>query len=614
MKLALILARHRGELEQYLPLGLGYLASYVRARLPEIDVRFPKTFGELAEFQPDLVGISCATTGYPLAIRVARRIKANLESSVCIGGVHMSTAPKSLDRIFDFGVVGEGERTLYEVCLSWLMRGGIERDGLSNINGLVLWDGDELVETQPRAPIEPLDSISFPDRAGLGYSGEPAHMVTSRGCPYNCRFCSSRVHWKTFRAFSAEYVSAEIQHLASEFGTSEIHFYDDLFAFDKNRLIKIAESLNDKVDHMKFSCAVRAELVDDELCEILRRLGVERVTFGAESASERILKNLKGPSASVEANLKAVETLARHGFRVGLSFVLGEPEEKEEDALKTYAFVFEQVKRGNIDMADVNILVPFPGTHYWHVAGKEGMVEESSRFGWENMARPWRGLLMNHGLWSDSVRILACEARVRRMLALYEYPRIAVGRQRVQHVPNWLTRYVSVSEHDGKALEQLASDLTSAVESDDALVAFCVQPEDWDRLLKLLWYAHLEDVEVVRGGDFLVARGNLARMLIEGLQSFGDAEDLNSWIQSLGLDVEELGEGDIDGALDVGSIPRDSLDAFAWIVEYFEMQSRLRYRAANLTRSLWSMIEAKGPAGRKLSERIMWRVLGRLFC
>ena len=614
MRLALILARPRGELEQYLPLGLGYLASFIRARLPEIEIAFPGSMAELVEFKPHLVGISCATAGYPLAVRMAKRIKAAVDTSVCVGGVHISTAPMSLDRVFDFGVVGEGERTLHEVCLSWFMRGAFEREGLANIRGLVFWDGDELVQTPVRAPIEPLDVVPFPDRAGLGYGGEPAHMVTSRGCPYNCRFCSSRAHWKTFRAFSAEYVVAEIEHLASTFGTREVHFYDDLFAFDRERLVRIADGLSGKSIDLKFSCAVRAELVDDELCEILRRLGVDRVTFGAESASDRILKNLKGPSASVEANEMAVRTLVKHGFKVGLSFILGEPEEKKEDALKTYVFIAEHIKRGDIDMADVNILVPFPGSHYWRVAEKMGLVDESAGFDWKRMARPWRGLLLNEGLWTAALDLLACESYVRRLLALYEYPRIAVGTGSVQRTPNWLTRYVSLADCDEKDMARLKSELTGAVRSDDAFVAFCAEFDDWMELLGLLWYAHLNASELVRSDRFVLGRGELAAMLIEELHSLKELNVIDRWLDSAGLEADHLNKSDIESALSADVVPRDDLEAFRRIVEYFEMQSALRHKTANLARSLWKLLEGKKSiAGRRLSERIMWRILGKLF-
>lgn len=613
MKIALVLTKHRSDLEQFLPLGLGYLASYVSARLPEIELRFIRDTGDLKDFRPDLVGFSCATAAYPSAKKLAKRVKSELGCAVCIGGVHISTAPRSLDKTFDFGVVGEGERTLYEVCLSWLMRGKFEPEGISNICGLVLWKDDEVVQTNPRAPIEPLDAIPFPDRKFLGYPGEPAHMMTSRGCPYNCRFCSSATHWKKFRAFSADYVLAEIENLVDEFGTKEIHLYDDLFAFDKTRLEKIADGVKRENLSVKFSCAVRAELVDEELCKILKEMGVERVTFGAESASDRILKNLKGPSANVESNLAAVQILANHGFEVGLSFIVGEPEETEDDALKTYSFIIEQVQRGRIDMADVNILTPFPSTHYWRVALNQGLAAESENFDWELVARPWKGLLLNKKLWTSPFKILASEARVRNMLALYEYPRVAVGVGEVKKIPRWLTRYVSLADANEKETNRISLDLVSAVDKEDIFLIFCARPDNWERLLELLWYSHTQDVELARCDEFLIARGESAKILASELEAFKKFSDINSWLGALGIEQEKISQNDMKTAVDFDPHRCDDIAAFSTIVEYFETQNRLKHKIANFASSLWETVKGKNKSGFRFSERLMLRLLGRLF-
>ena len=613
MKLAFIFAKHRSDLEQYLPLGFGYLASYVSARLPETRLFFARNVNELKIFGPDLVGLSCTTTGYPLAVQLAKRIKSELGCAVCIGGVHISTAPKSLDRTFDFGVMGEGERTLYEICLSWFMRGKFETDGMASIPGLVFQKDAEFIQTQQRTPVEPLDTIPFPDRKFLGYQGEPAHMMTSRGCPYNCRFCSSSTHWKNFRAFSADYVLAEVESLVSEFGTKEIHFYDDLFAYDKTRLEKIAEGIKRKNLFIRFSCAVRAELVDDELCKILREIGVERITFGAESASDKILKNLKGPSASVAANIATVETLAKHGFKVGLSFIVGEPEETEEDALKTYSFILEQVKQGRIDMADVNILTPFPSTHYWHMALTNGMVEEKSQFDWQILARPWKKLLLNQKLWNRPFKLLASEARVRKMLALYEYPRIAIGLKSAEKIPNWLHRYISIADLRDKELKQISEDLKNAVEREELFLAICSQPDSWEKLLALLWFAHMEDAELVQYENFLIARGEMAKILASELESLKKLNSIDSWIQYLGIEQKQISESELKAALDFDPQKCDEITSFETIVEYFEAQNRLRHKIANFARTLWEIVKGKNKTGLKFSEKLMLRLLGRLF-
>jgi radical SAM superfamily enzyme YgiQ (UPF0313 family) len=126
---------------------------------------------------------------------------------------------------------------------------------------------------------------------------------------------------------------------------------------------------------------VRAALVDDEIAGLLRSMNVRRVAMGLESGSDRILRYLKGPQASVEENRRAVDTLSRHGLETEGSFIIGAPEETEQDMLETVDFIMASP----LDRFDVHLLTPYPGTPLWDHALERGFVSSGMR--WDRLYR-----------------------------------------------------------------------------------------------------------------------------------------------------------------------------------------------------------------------------------
>ncbi len=388
-KVALLLAFDRASYFQrhHPPLALGYLAAYLKAGVPDVDVRFFLSPQEALQFEPDLVGISSVTQNIPIAVEMARQMTV-CGAPVVLGGIHVSLLPETLPQPFTFGVLGEGEQTLADL-VRW-RRGEIADP--ASIDGLVIRDGGRLVQTAPRSPLARLDDLPFPDVALLGRHWEADYhsrmlMYSSRGCPYRCLFCAGARFWRTYRCFSPEYVVREIESRCAEFGTRWFDFWDDLFIGDEGRLRRFAElflerGLREKV---VLGFSVRSNLVSKERARLFARLGVENVNFGAESGSDRVLRAMNKTGVTVAVNQRAIDLLHDYGIFVNCSFVFGFPDETAAEMEQTLNFI----ERNRDKLADIGYfpLLPFPGTPYWDLARERGIV---------SLDMDWRAFEMNY--------------------------------------------------------------------------------------------------------------------------------------------------------------------------------------------------------------------------
>ena len=214
----------------------------------------------------------------------------------------------------------------------------------------------------PLEHYEQLDELPLPDWSIFAENKRPV-VMTSRGCPYDCNFCSSSSFWKHYQARSAERVVEEIRYHAQR-GATDIIIFDDLFAVNKRRLRAIVEQCADQgLGGLDYSCLVRSNLIDAEMVDLLKTLGVKGLAFGAESGSNRVL-SLMSKKATVEDNQRAIDLLVAGGFRPTMSLVAGYPGETAEDLDKTAKFMDDN--RGRCNVVNVYPCVPFPGTRLWN--------------------------------------------------------------------------------------------------------------------------------------------------------------------------------------------------------------------------------------------------------
>jgi len=374
MKIALFEAfDERKEGRVFNPLGLGYLASYLIRELSGVEVAIFRTIEEGIAWKPDLAGISCMSPTFPAARTMAITLKAETGIPLVLGGPHISALPETLPEEFAAGVMGEGEETFREIVSLMLMGKGLFPENLEKISGLVFRDGENLGISLPRPLIEPLDRLPRPWRHWRGFDPNTAWIFTSRGCPYSCRFCFSSHYWRKCRFFSPEYVVEEIRSLLEQHHLPFLTIMDDLFAVDAKRLDAIREKMQG-LPSISLVVTLRAELVTDELCRSLRSMGVTYIQLGLESGSDPVLKYLKGSTASVSQNQRALDLCREQNLLPIGSFIMGSPGETPEDLEKTYSFIEENLASGKLKSFTFGPLVPFPGTPLWEEACTRGLI------------------------------------------------------------------------------------------------------------------------------------------------------------------------------------------------------------------------------------------------
>ncbi|OGF32078.1 hypothetical protein A3H09_03095 [Candidatus Falkowbacteria bacterium RIFCSPLOWO2_12_FULL_45_13] len=368
---------------KYASLGLGYLVACLPDKLKRnliIKIAGADTIAEINNFKPDVVGLSSVSQNFSRAKKIAAYCQPK-GIKVIIGKSHITALPMSLDKNMDVGIIGEGEETFSEIILL-LLENKFIKEELYKIKGIVFHDSDRIVRTAERALIENLDSLPFPDRRSLGLKpGDNFYLFSSRGCPYRCVFCFSSRFWQKIRFHSAEYVVREIKHLVNDYGAIRITFCDDLFIADPERLRKIVQLIKQEKFYktVKFTVSVRANLISAESARLLKDLGADIVTMGLESGCPRVLNLLKGPSIKIADSRRAIDLLKKNNLQVSASFIIGSPDETRQEILETLSFI----KNSRLDLFEVNVLAPLPGTPVWDYALKRGLV--SHDMDWEKL-------------------------------------------------------------------------------------------------------------------------------------------------------------------------------------------------------------------------------------
>ena len=225
-----------------------------------------------------------------------------------------------------------------------------------------------------------LDELPYPERAST-WRQWPAHpqeavLMTSRGCPYDCYFCSTTQHWgNRYRCASVDYIIREIETINALHQPKLYQIYDDLFIGRRDRTFDLLSEIRRRDLHKQseFRCFVRANLLDDELMEAFAKSGFTVLNIGFESASESVMATFNKKSAGPKSSQKAVELARKHGVRFTSTFIIGAPGETHDDIYSTFKFISD-----NADVfLDVLIypLIVMPGTEVWEWARRIGVSE-----------------------------------------------------------------------------------------------------------------------------------------------------------------------------------------------------------------------------------------------
>ncbi len=360
-------------IELYPSLGLLTLGAYLRdagAEVRLVDLTFEKDLRALhralASFHPEIVGVHTKTLTMRRATEVARAARA-AGAVVVAGGPDAATRTGLyLSEGFDIVVPAEGEPTLVDLA-ERVHRG--DRD-LAGTPGTVVRREGKLVRGPPRPLLRDLDRLPLPAWELLDMerylatweraTGERrAAVLTSRGCPFDCAWCSKPTFGRTFRQQSPERVLAELRALKERYRVDFVRFCDDVFGIHRGWLERLLAGLREEALDLRFECLARVDLLKPDLLDSMRAAGLARVYVGVESGSQKMLDlmNRGTKLAQVEA---AATALRRAGIRQFWFLMLGYPGETEEDIEATLRLF----RRFSPEEYSVSIAVPIPGTRF----------------------------------------------------------------------------------------------------------------------------------------------------------------------------------------------------------------------------------------------------------
>lgn len=341
-----------------IPLGLASIATVLSNNGYDVtcfDGSIEKNNGLFDYTKYDLIGIqfhSFEAINY--CIQLAKSIKKQSKSPIVAGGVAATLYIKELIQYeeIDFIIPYEGEDIFLNLANALSAKGDV-----SFIKGLV--HRKEKWNVEGPSFREDIDTFPIPRRELFHWQkyGQWS-IVTSRGCPYNCKFCTVPSFWKhTYRQRSPENIFNEIKLLVNEFGVKKIFILDDTFTVSKIRTTKLLNLILENNIKIEWACLTRADLLDDDLLKLMKESGCSTISIGVESANQDTLDYLN-KGIRLETIENAINLIKKHKIRVRCSFIFGFPNETELHLKNNIAFI----KKTQLNEIQIYPLFPYYGT------------------------------------------------------------------------------------------------------------------------------------------------------------------------------------------------------------------------------------------------------------
>ncbi len=370
------------------PLGVSYLAAVLEKAGIEVKIidAAPENIPEeeivkkTLEFNPDFVGITALTPNFYRVEKICSILKEKSPKTfLALGGPHASMMPEeTLEKTkADVVIVGEGENVIVDLVKNCkkpvkekILKAGLVKD---------------------------LDTIPFPSRHLLDMSlysslannyqvdKKVINLLASRGCPFNCTFCSKSVVGRTYRHRSVKNVIEEIKHVKKEYGAKEISFWDDLLTIDRKWIMELCKEM-EKLD-IAWSCETRAHLVDEEMLAALKKAGCWNILVGIEAGDQTLLDNIR-KEETIEQLRNGIRLIQKAGIKIRGCFMLGLPGETPELAQKTIDFA----KELDTDFASFTLTTPYPGTEMAKHAKEYGTLKKDY-----NKYSMWKVVFLPYG-------------------------------------------------------------------------------------------------------------------------------------------------------------------------------------------------------------------------
>lgn len=355
----------------YPPLGLLYLSAWLKRAGRDVRV-FDSTFAlpeqlidTLRETRPRVLGLYANLMTRPRIVELMARAR-ELGIPVVVGGPDASgNAEQYLTSGATVVVRGEGELTLTELLDRWT-----GENPPTDVAGTSVRIGETITHAPDRALIPSLEGHPWPDREAIalepylnawrthhGYGS--VSLITARGCPYSCRWCSRAVYGDSHRRRPVDDVIAEIEFIQKRYAPEKLWFVDDVFTIHKGWITEFARKMKAKGIRIPFECISRAERIDEAVADALVDLGCFRVWIGSESGSQKILDAMDR-RVKVETVQKATHMIRARGIEVGFFIMVGYEGEEDEDIVATV----DHIRKSEPDIVLTTTSYPIRGTNY----------------------------------------------------------------------------------------------------------------------------------------------------------------------------------------------------------------------------------------------------------
>jgi len=398
MKFLIVAPRYRDWLPYYceLPLGIMYISAVLKKAGYDVEcLSMPLHYDEADEtllrrkIVDNKIDVLCTGGLSPhykyvkSILNISRSIKPDL-ITIAGGGMITSEPEIMFDALrVDYGVIGEGEITIVE--LAEALTQGKEPN---QVHGLIYRDSDhKIVKTPPRKVIADLDSLPYPDLEGFEtakyvdwqrtndeYYTYPSDkprilpIIASRGCPFSCSFCYHPLS-KQYRSRSLDSLFREIEYLLSKYQINMLLPYDELFSVNKERLSEFCRRI--KQYNLRWMIQIRVDTIDEEMLSLLKDSGCYYISYGIESASDKILKAMNKKITVAEID-KALELTQKYGIGIQGNLIFGNPEETVETAEESLNWWFKNLRY------HINLWysTPYPGSPDYHHCLEKGVIKD----------------------------------------------------------------------------------------------------------------------------------------------------------------------------------------------------------------------------------------------
>ena len=355
--------------EPMFPLGIGYLLASLRQDRPVQALHYQRVehvqthlLEAIQNYSPDIVGLTCTTFNRGMVKNTCQLLRLTFPHiRIVLGGVHVSFMYEQALRDYgaDYVVIGEGEVTLRELCDA--LDG---KQPLAHIKGIAYLDGDNLITTAAREPVKNLDDIPIPDysfagelmrKSGMGF------VISSRGCPVQCSFCSTSSYWgQKVRTNSPQRVVDEMEALVTVYGVKKIFFHDDTFNLGFARVREICSEITSRGLSVEWGVSCRVNPVSQEMIDMMVAAGCRHICWGIESGSNEMLERI-GKKITQDQIRNAFEMCRKHlgTITVGAFTMVGNPGENAATIDESIQFI------NTLQMTDkpsTAILYVLPGT------------------------------------------------------------------------------------------------------------------------------------------------------------------------------------------------------------------------------------------------------------